>query len=79
MESTDEKTAEKPPATAVDTTRTRDGTAKKHVDMDEVVYKETILDSEQCDENAEIDRRLNRKFDLQILPWLFGIWYAFHI
>lgn len=26
-------------------------------------------------ENAELDRRLNRKFDLHILPWLFGIWY----
>lgn len=25
-------------------------------------------------ENPELDRRLNRKFDLHILPWLFGIW-----
>jgi len=22
-----------------------------------------------------LDKRLNRKFDLRILPWLFGIWY----
>lgn len=21
-----------------------------------------------------LDKRLNRKFDLHILPWLFGIW-----
>jgi MFS family permease len=25
-------------------------------------------------ENHELDRRLNRKFDTHILPWLFGIW-----
>jgi hypothetical protein len=24
--------------------------------------------------NPELDRRLNRKFDLHILPWIFGIW-----
>jgi hypothetical protein len=23
-----------------------------------------------------IDKRVTRKFDLHILPWLFGIWYA---
>ncbi|KAK3331317.1 MFS transporter-like protein [Apodospora peruviana] len=40
----------------------------------DVAYKENLLDAEQCDENAEIDKRLNRKFDLHILPWLFGIW-----
>jgi hypothetical protein len=22
-----------------------------------------------------LDKRLNRKFDTHILPWLFGIWY----
>jgi MFS family permease len=25
-------------------------------------------------EDPELDRRLNRKFDIHILPWLFGIW-----
>jgi MFS family permease len=25
-------------------------------------------------DNPELDRRLNRKFDIHILPWLFGIW-----
>ncbi|KAH7072659.1 major facilitator superfamily domain-containing protein [Paraphoma chrysanthemicola] len=25
-------------------------------------------------ENPELDARLNRKFDVHILPWLFGIW-----
>jgi hypothetical protein len=24
--------------------------------------------------NAKLDKRLNRKFDTHILPWLFGIW-----
>lgn len=24
--------------------------------------------------DAEIDRRITRKFDLHIVPWLFGIW-----
>lgn len=24
--------------------------------------------------DAEIDRRVTRKFDLHIVPWLFGIW-----
>jgi hypothetical protein len=23
---------------------------------------------------AKLDKRLNRKFDIHILPWLFGIW-----
>jgi hypothetical protein len=23
---------------------------------------------------ATLDKRLNRKFDIHILPWLFGIW-----
>jgi hypothetical protein len=22
-----------------------------------------------------LDKQLNRKFDIHILPWLFGIWY----
>jgi hypothetical protein len=24
--------------------------------------------------NAKLDKRLIRKFDIHILPWLFGIW-----
>lgn len=28
------------------------------------------------DSNPTLDKRLNRKFDLRILPWLFGIWYS---
>jgi hypothetical protein len=36
---------------------------------------EKALDAvEQYEENPELDRKLNRKFDLHILPWLFGIW-----
>ena len=41
-----------------------------------IAYKETILDTEQANLNPLLDRRLNRKFDLHILPWLFGIWQA---
>lgn len=26
-------------------------------------------------EDPALEARLNRKFDLHILPWLFGIWY----
>lgn len=25
--------------------------------------------------DTALDKRLNRKFDFRILPWLFGIWY----
>jgi len=32
------------------------------------------LDLEHVEENPQLDKRLNRKFDLHILPWLFGIW-----
>jgi hypothetical protein len=43
---------------------------------DDIVQVEKAVDSEQIEENPELDRRLNRKFDLHILPWLFGIWYV---
>ncbi|KAM7188819.1 putative transporter [Naviculisporaceae sp. PSN 640] len=59
--------------TAPDTARDQAGVPKP-IQLENIVYKETILDSEQYDEHSEIDRRLNRKFDLHILPWLFGIW-----
>ncbi len=32
--------------------------------------------AEILEENPELDRRVNRKFDLHIVPWLFGIWYV---
>lgn len=38
----------------------------------ERIEKATPLD-ETID--LALDKRLNRKFDLRILPWLFGIWY----
>ena len=28
----------------------------------------------ESEANPHLDRRLNRKFDFHILPWLFGIW-----
>ena len=50
------------------------------VDMDKSQDQETrriekaIAINEDFD--PALDRRLNRKFDLRILPWLFGIWYS---
>jgi hypothetical protein len=38
------------------------------------IEKALAVDLDGYVENAELDRRLNRKFDLKILPWLFGIW-----
>ena len=32
------------------------------------------IDTDEPLANPSLDRRLNRKFDLRILPWLFGIW-----
>lgn len=72
MAATEEKKTDQAPP-APDTATAQAGDTKP-INLDNVVYKETILDSEQCDSNSEIDRRLNRKFDLHILPWLFGIW-----
>ncbi len=37
----------------------------------EALRKEQSL---QLEIDAETDRRLNRKIDLHIIPWLFGIW-----
>jgi hypothetical protein len=28
------------------------------------------------DIDPQLDKRLDRKFDLRIMPWLFGIWYT---
>jgi len=36
--------------------------------------EKALIEAEQWEENPELDKRLNRKFDLHILPWLFGIW-----
>ena len=41
---------------------------------DDIVQVEKAVDGDQIEENPDLDRRLNRKFDLHILPWLFGIW-----
>lgn len=27
--------------------------------------------------DVQLDKRLDRKFDLHIMPWLFGIWCVF--
>lgn len=36
--------------------------------------KENVALTEQGHVDPELDRRLNRKFDLRIVPWLFGLW-----
>lgn len=54
-------------------------------DRDSLQKDDTELADTACIEKAitvdgtidvQLDKRLNRKFDLHILPWLFGIWYA---
>lgn len=43
----------------------------RHIELAE----EKINDEETLThEERELDRRIERKFDLRILPWLFGIW-----
>jgi hypothetical protein len=42
----------------------------------ERIEKAIVLD-ETID--VALDKRLNRKFDIHILPWLFGIWYLANI
>jgi hypothetical protein len=42
------------------------------------VEKLTAVDI-QYEVDPVIDKRVTRKFDLHILPWLFGIWYAARI
>ncbi len=45
----------------------------------DVAYIEgTPVTSGEIVEDALLEKRLNRKFDTHILPWLFGIWYVFH-
>lgn len=35
---------------------------------------EATLSSDGVIEDPVLEARVNRKFDLHILPWLFGIW-----
>lgn len=45
-------------------------------DEHEVAHIEKQLMEDGPLANPLLDKRLNRKFDLHILPWLFGIWYS---
>jgi len=54
------------------------GISKVAVDVEhrpkiEYDQKESSGD-EDFEEDLELEKRLNRKFDLHIVPWLFGIW-----
>ncbi|PSN64865.1 MFS transporter-like protein [Corynespora cassiicola Philippines] len=40
----------------------------------DIEHNEKAAAEEPWVENPALDKRLNRKFDLHILPWLFGIW-----
>jgi hypothetical protein len=47
-------------------------------DRDDVAHiekaTEATLSSDGVIEGPVLEARVNRKFDLHILPWLFGIW-----
>ena len=49
-----------------------------HSDKDDVAHiekaTEATLSSDGLIEDPALEARLNRKFDMHILPWLFGIW-----
>ena len=49
-----------------------------HSDKDDVAHiekaTEATLSSDGVIEDPVLEARLNRKFDVHILPWLFGIW-----
>jgi hypothetical protein len=36
--------------------------------------EDLVVAESQDDTNFHLDRILDRKFDLRIVPWLFGIW-----
>jgi hypothetical protein len=45
----------------------------KPKDLDTERIEKAIALDETID--IALDKQLNRKFDIHILPWLFGIWY----
>jgi hypothetical protein len=47
---------------------------KFDVDMDDTRVEKLNTVETQYEINPVIDRRVTRKFDLHIPPWLFGIW-----
>ena len=51
-----------------------DKEAKEVEKLDVVAHAAKTLDLENWEENPALDKRLNRKFDRNILPYLFGIW-----
>jgi len=40
----------------------------------EVTLGEKLVDGEELQEGCKFDKKVDRKFDLYIIPWLFGIW-----
>lgn len=47
---------------------------KFDVDLDKRRVEKLTTVETQYETNLVIDRRVTRKFELHILPWLFGIW-----
>ncbi|KAK5655800.1 hypothetical protein OQA88_5338 [Cercophora sp. LCS_1] len=42
--------------------------------IDDIIQAEKAFNASLLETNPALDKQLNRKFDLHILPWLFGIW-----
>jgi hypothetical protein len=47
---------------------------KFDVDLDETRVEKLVTAETQSEIDPVIDKRVTRKFDLHIRPWLFGIW-----
>ncbi|KAK0719046.1 major facilitator superfamily domain-containing protein [Apiosordaria backusii] len=50
------------------------GKTESALPTEDAVHTEKALGTLPHEENPHLDKVLNRKFDLHILPWLFGIW-----
>lgn len=54
----------------------KDGTADscKHPKVEGTHVEDLTAAESQDDSFSHLDKILDRKFDLHIVPWLFGIW-----
>ncbi|KAK0663928.1 putative transporter [Cercophora samala] len=50
------------------------GKTNSALPAEDAIHTEKALGTIPHEENPRLDKILNRKFDLHILPWLFGIW-----
>ena len=55
------------------TTSALDG--EKTIGVDEVDYKKDVTGTgDAIETDPELDRRITRKLDFHILPWIFALW-----